>query len=378
MQTPQANEETGNLALVRDVIRGAEGAWEQFVRRQSHLIYSLCDLVFSPGTVADEFPTILARLRADDFAILRSFDGRAKLSTYLTLKIGDVVASRLVDLFREDPERGWKAFETFFKNDISRIIAKQFPFPAKYEALDDGSSREDLYQDICLLLVEQSYRRIMSYDGRGSFTGYVRRIVQNLCVDLLRKTEGRRRVPEKILQLSELEQEVFKLLHWRGCPDQDLFNILCTQGDNKYSTAQVEQATIRVREALLSGRSGYKGHAQGRADSSHIRSGKESRPQPEIPAANLTPEAVLIEIEKQATRERALESLKQAIAELPPDERLYIRLRYYTTPAKSSRDVARLMGRSEEEIYKLRQKAVAKLKVALITQKAGQIPEMSV
>ena len=181
-----------------------------------------------------------------------------------------------MSIFSEDSERGWKAFETFFKNDISRIIAKQFPSVVKHETTDDGSSREDLYQEICLLLVDQSYRRIMSYDCRGSFTGYIRRIVQNLCMDLLRKTEGRRRVPEKILQLSELEQEVFKLLHWRGCADQDLFSILGNEKNNKFSAAQIDQATIRVREALLSGRSGYKGYTEGQpAISSYPVSARE-------------------------------------------------------------------------------------------------------
>src|SRR5262245_6556637 len=292
METPQANEEIGDLALVRSVIRGAEGAWEQFARRQSGLIYSFCDLLFSPDTAADEYLNILGRLRADDFAILRPYNGRAKLATYLTLKLGDVVASRLLSILSEDPERGWKAFETFFKNDIHRLIAKQFPSFAKHETTDDGSSREDLYQEICLLLIEQNYRRIMNYDGRGSFTGYVRRTVQNLCTDLLRKTEGRRRVPERILQLSELEQEVFKLLHWRGCADHDLFTVLCNEKDNKYSAPQVEQATIRVREALLSGRSGYKEYAGGQpAISSLTWSGEESPVREwEIPDLESTPE----------------------------------------------------------------------------------------
>ena len=380
METRQENEETGDLALVHEVIRGADGAWEQFVGRHSKLIYSFCHLIFPSESAGDEYLNILSRVRAEDFAILRAFNGRAKLSTYLTLKIGDVVATRLLSLLSEDAERAWRAFECFFKNDINRIIAKQFPCFAKHETLDDGSSREDVYQEICVLLIDQGYRRIMSYDGRGSFTGYIRRIVQNLCMDLVRKTEGRRRVPEKILQLSALEQEVFKLLDWRGCAEQDLFTILSNEKGNQYSADQVEQATIRVREALSARRWGYNRYGEERPIFSSLTSPTEQSPVKETEVADLEsiPEKELIAAEEKTAQERALARLQQALEELPPDERLYIRLRYYTTPAKSPREIAGLMGRSEHEIYKIHQKATAKLKAALKAKELGKISEMSV
>jgi len=264
MEKPQDNDQSGDLALIQAAIRGEDGAWERFLRRYSDLIYSFCHLVFTAGEVDEEYLNILRRVRADDFAILRAFNGRAKFSTYLQLKLSDLLASRIVNLFNDNADRAWKAFECFFKKDITRVIAKHFSLSTKQEALQDGSNHEDIYQEICFLLIEQGYRRIMTYGGHGSFTGYVRRIVENLCMDLFRKTEGRRRIPEGILRLPELEQEVFKLLHWSGCGEGDLFHILRDDKSNKYSADQVEQAISRVREVLSSRRSTYKGYGEER------------------------------------------------------------------------------------------------------------------
>ena len=379
METPQDKEQSGDLLLVHKVIQGAEGAWEQFVRRHSDLIYSFCHLVFPIDAVADEYLNILRSLRADDFAILRAFNGRAKLSTYLTLKIADLLATRLLRIFNEDPERAWKAFESFFKADITRIIARQFPFSPMHQTLDDGSSREDLYQEICVLLVEQDYRRLRSYDERGSFTGYIRQIVRNLCMDLFRKRQGRRRIPEVILQLPELEQEIFKLLNWRGCAEQDLFNVLFNERANTYSVAQVEQAIVRVKGARLSSRFGSKSHEE-RPRTSSLTWGTEETPVKEREIADFksSPEREAIAAEERAAQEKTLAKLQQVVAELPADEQIYIRLRYYTTPTKSPRDIARIMGRSEEEIYKLRQKATSRLRAALKTDEKGKITELSV
>jgi RNA polymerase primary sigma factor len=367
MESEEAKQERGDLALIRDIIGGAKGAWERFLRCHGNLIYSFCHLVFPRDHVDEEYLDILRHLRAHDFSELRAFNGRGKLSTYLTLRLGDLLAKRIQHLFHDETERAWRAFESFFKNDISRIIAKQFPASSRREISDAIGNREDLYQEICCLFVENGYRRILNYDGRGSFTGYIRRTVQNVCMDVRRKTEGRRRVPEGILRLSELEQKVFKLLYWNGCAEADLIHILRdTEGEN-YSSDRIEQAIARVRDALSSGRSARKVHGGERADAVSLSWAAErgTIKERDVADLDLSPEVVLITAEEETQQEQAFARLQQALAELPPDERLYIRLRYYATPAKSPQDIAQIMSRSEEEIYKLRRKATSSLKAAL-------------
>jgi RNA polymerase sigma factor (sigma-70 family) len=358
METPPTNEETGDRALVRDIIRRADGAWEEFVRHYSPLINSLCSLVFPADTAADEYLRILARFRADDFAVLKKFrEGRGRLSTYLTFKIRDLLASRLVDLFRQDPERAWGAFESFYKNDIRRIIAEHFPLFAKQDASDDGRTREDLYQEICLLLIENCYSRIMKYRGRGSFTGYIHVIVNNLCTDLFIKMVGKRRVPETIRRLCDLDQDVFKRLYWGGYTLREVM----TRFQDQYSVAQVEQAAGRVEQALL--RSKYKGRPK-----------TQIVPiQPDLPEQGSSIEDILIVIQEKIEQERAFKRLEEAIAELPHAEQLFVRLRSHNTSPKSPQEIARIMGRTVDEMYKLRQKSMARLRAALKTQESSKI-----
>src|SRR5262249_34201774 len=146
-------------------------------------MYTLCATVFPAQELEAECLQLFAGLRAQNFALLRAFDGRATLSTYLTLTLSDLLASRIRQLFDQDANRAWHAFERFFRKDIMQVIARHFL--AGRAARDEGCTHEDRYQEICLLLIEQDYHRIKAFDGHGSFPGYLRRIIQHLCVDLL-------------------------------------------------------------------------------------------------------------------------------------------------------------------------------------------------
>ena len=84
-------------------------------------------MAFPDNEAKDVFVQVMAQLRADDFALLRAFDGRATISAYLRLVLRDVLSERVARLLSENPERGWRAFEHFFKRDLVRIIARYFP-----------------------------------------------------------------------------------------------------------------------------------------------------------------------------------------------------------------------------------------------------------
>ncbi len=169
--------------LVKAVIGDEPSAWESFLRQHGDLIYSFCTAVFPKHQVEQEFLNVLEGIRADDFALLRSFDGRAKLSTYLTLKIGDLLAERILAILSEDPAKGQNAFERFFKKEIQKTIMKHFPTNSVQDASGDGDSVQSLYQQALEHLFKDDCRRLKDYDGRGSLVSYVRQIVGNFCLD---------------------------------------------------------------------------------------------------------------------------------------------------------------------------------------------------
>ena len=86
---------------------------------------------------------------------------------------------------------------------------------------------------------------------------------------------------------------------------------------------------------------------------------------PASPEATLTPEQMLIEEETQTAQATTFAMLHEAVAQLPDDEQRFIRLRYLTIPQIPPRDIARLMERSAEEVYKIGRRAVAHLQTYL-------------
>jgi RNA polymerase primary sigma factor len=357
-RTQAAQYETmADLPLVQAVIREDSGAWDALVYRYGQHIYALCALVFDAEELEATCLKMFAMLREERFAVLRTFDGRATLATYLTLVLGNRLAGQILALFQQDTDRAWRAFERFFQKDIRRIVAQSFP-PGR-EASTEGSTPDDRYQEICLQLLEHDGLRIKAYSGQGSFVGYIHRIVRHLCVDLVRKEEGRRRLPERIRQLPASEQDVFKYIYWEGHEEDAGRRLLLAQGS---SAAHAEQVLAQMRAAVEGGR--QQPTRLLRAEFPTAEQDVIAR-QLESSGTTLTPEQTLIEIETQAAQAATLTILQEAVDQLPDDERHFIRLRYLTVPQSPPRDIAHLMECSVEEVYKLGRRAVAHLQAYL-------------
>jgi len=352
------NRDIGNdRALVDAVLSEAPGAWEDFVRRFSDSVYSFCSSIFAEADLEAEYLAVFRSLRADEFAILRAFDGRASLATFLTVQLRDLLARRVLALFKADPRRGWEAFQRCFK-----------------EILDPLKKRgEDLHQDVCVLLIENNYRRILSFDGRGSFSGYIRRVIDRLCLDLRRASEGRRRLPEPILRLPPLEQEIYRQVHWKGCQEKDLADILRDETGSCYAPARIAQALAALRNTALRPRD-----PAVREISLASPDGDDAGRELELVDFTYAPETALLEAEERRSQESHRARLENALAQLPAEHALYVRLRFFSEPEKSPREIARLMGRAEREIYRIRQQVIARLKTVLKNEAGVKKADLSV
>jgi RNA polymerase primary sigma factor len=351
--------------FVKALTNGKVDAWEQFVRQHGDQIYSSCALLFSKPDLDREFLAVLDRLRADNFALLRPFDGRAKLSTYLTLKLTDLLAGRILEFFKEDSSRAWEAFERFFKKDIERAVARYFPVGVNGDSLEDGTSHEDLYQEICCLLLEQDHRRLMSFDGRGGFGAYVRKIVGNLCMDIFRKREGRRRLPETISRLSAVEQQAYRLMHWENHRREELFELLTNDQGERCSRELVERALARVDEAVKARK--YQDQEirfQSLSATNRMDDGERGR-EMDVADFDNSPDSIMMRAQEDRAEAQAVDLVRRAMTEMEPELRLYLQLRFYDDPPKAPRQIAKLMGRTETEIYKIRQAAMSSLAIKL-------------
>lgn len=271
--------------LVRDALEGDARAGERLAARVAAPVRTACRLLTGDeAEAARAFAEVAAALRADGFRRLRPYDGSSRLETFAALVARDILAERLLSLFHSgSAAEGWAAFESFFRADIVRIIARRMP------GADGDELRRDAYQEVCLGLVADGYRRVKAYRGEGSFTGFILHMVDRLAIDGLRRTAGGRQRPVMI-PLSEDEEPV------------------CT-------------------------------------------------------APN--PEQSVLEREGGRLLAQAAQALRDTAATLSEAERLYLRVALGGGAPLPARDVARLMGRPVEEVYKLKQRVMTRLREVL-------------
>jgi RNA polymerase primary sigma factor len=362
---------TADLDLLRGVFAQQPGAWARFLERCQADIYTACRLTFPDQQADDAYVDVVARLRADDFAVLRAFDGRATLSAYLRLVLRDLLSQEVTRRLTRDPAHGWQAFEHFFKRDIMRIIMRCFPTAA------DSGRDEDIYHDVVAALVEDDYHRIRAYDGHGSFGGFVLRIVNNHCIDLLRKEMPRRRLPAAIQRLPAAEQEIFRQLYWENCPEQQLGAALKRASIVIEGPDAIAAAVKAVRAALPRNFAAGADEERPRPVSiSTLPDGQD--PLSELPDDRATPEEDAITRETERALEQASAALKSAIGTLSSEVRLYLQYVMTEDPPLAPREIARLMARPVAEIYRLRQQAERQLRQVLAENAAVKNLRMSV
>ena len=318
-----------------------------FLKEIAPTVWTACSLLTGGDAEAREaFLEIIAKLRANNFALLTQYTGRGTLETFVALTVRDLLAQRMLQLLQADRQKGWHAFEGLFETDLLRLIHRRLP-GAEHE-----DARREAYQSICLALVDCDYRRLKAYNGSGSFAGFVLRTADHLLIDLVRSTHARRRLPHAVAKLAILDREVFKLVYWHRQPARPdiLAPQLSTRLDRAPDMAEIAAALLRV-----------KAHAQGRQDGArrtqvHI----DLEDIADVPEAS--PEAQLVQSQENERLKAALDMLTRAIETLPDAERLYLTIALGSPQTPPSREIARLMQRRVEDIYKLKQRVLSRLR----------------
>jgi RNA polymerase primary sigma factor len=221
---------------------------------------------------------------------------------------------------------------------------------------DFEEARRDAYQETCLAFIADGYRRIMAYGGTGSFTGFILQAVDRLAIDHIRRTATRRRMPASVAAMGEIEQAVFRLVHWEGMPA----DAALIAADTGHAADAVAKALERIRPI------------QPAPITMSIDDVEY------LPSEDRTPEAMLIKAEEDRALEVAAEVLRDAAGSLSEAERLYLEIFLGNGEPLPAREMARLMGRPVAEIYKLKQRVMGRLKAALEKNPAVKLWRASV
>ena len=277
----------GDVARLKAVRSGEPGHAARFVKAISGTVWSACRLLTADEADARHaFGEVMTAVSADRFARLGAYAGRGTLDTFVALTVRDLMAERMLRLLQADPMKAWHAFERLFEADIVRLIKKRLPGFSE-------DARRDAYQDICLKLIDDDYRRIKAYGGNGSFAGFVLRTVDHLLIDLVRSLIGRRRPFPKSVSVEHLDE---------------------------------------------------------------VASDHE-----------LSPEERLIHADDDHRLAAAIEALSEATKSLPAAERLYLAIVLAESKTPPAREIARLMQRPVEDVYKLKQRVLLKLREIVST-----------
>jgi RNA polymerase primary sigma factor len=344
----QANPRT-ELALVKAVVTGDSGAAQRFLDAVSATLWSV--IVKLEGDGADgeaAFLAVVEALKADGYGRLKAFDGRGRLSTYLAIAARDILADRLARSFVEAPRKSWARFERFFGPDIRRRVVQRFPREAS------TGLRDDAYQEICLKFIEDDYRRIRSYDGLGSFTGYILTVAERILIDLVRRDAPRRRLPTAVSRLAPLDQDIFVAIVWNAHPpDADrLAMTMRGRFERDPDAAEIRQAMERLAKVGPLAPAA----ASGRSEMVSLDTSGDNEEGLSVPDPGTTPEEQLLEAEEERTRSALLAEVKAAAANLPADERLYLQIVFSATDPLPAREIARSMQLPVEEVYRLKQR----------------------
>ena len=339
--------------LLGAALRGDAGAAATLTRAVADLVWTACLRVTQDRTETEAaFRDVMASLRADGFARLKGFDGRARVRVYTTLVVRDLLSERVVKLLALNADTGWRAFEAFFSDDMRRIILRNLP------GKDQQQNREDAYQSVCEALLKNDLQRLRAYSGRGSPSGFILHVIENLVIDYVRTILPRRRLPAAIQRLSTLDQSVFRLLYWeRLSPDPPVVLVRLPRAEAPLAVTDVAEAIARVRTALPPGYHAER-HGLGQtidisaADEGLLAGGAEDFAVP-------TPEDKLLEGQAAGLLEQALAALQEAFPRLDATERLYLQFALSGQPA---REIARLIGLPVETVHKLAQKVKKQLR----------------
>jgi RNA polymerase primary sigma factor len=339
--------------LLAAALRGDAAAAASLTRALADLVWSACLRVSQDkGASEAAFRDVMTALRADNFARLKGFDGRARFRVYATLVVRDLLSERVIKLLALNAEAGWRSFEAFFAEDMRRIILRNLP------GANHQQSREDAYQSVCEALLKNDLQRLRAYSGRGSPSGFILQVIENLAIDYIRTIVPRRRLPAPIQRLSALEQSVFRLLYWeRLAPEPMTLLPHLPRGQPQLTQMEVAEAIVRVRAALPAG---YVTEPHGPNRLIDITAADENMlggcgGDLAVP----TPEDNLLGEQQASLLEQALAVVMQALPRLNASERLYLQYALHGHPA---REIARLAGLPVATVHKLAQRVKKQLR----------------
>ena len=226
----------------------------------------------------------------------------------------DTVTELLERLSSGRVDAAWSEFLARYSPLIMHVIRRRDA---------DHDRAAECFVQVCGALSDDGFRRLLSFrpEGPARFQTWLMAVVSNLCVDWRRKEQGRVRPLQCVSRLPELDQQVYRCMYVRGMSRAQCVETLAPQFP-ELTEATVSEINARLF-ALLTPQQRWQLSARPAARNPF---GCGVGPEDDDPAWQVAepgpgPDDLTAELQEQR-------QLKDALARLPAEQRLLLRLRY--------------------------------------------------
>ena len=228
-------------------------------------------------------------------------------------------------------DAAWGEFLARYSPLIRHVIRRH--------GLDDDRITE-CFIHVCGALSDDGFRRLLSFraDGPARFKTWLMAVVSNLCVDWRRKEQGRVRPLRRVSRLPELDQQVYRCIYVRGMSRGQCVEALAPRFP-ELTGATVSEINARLF-ALLTPQQRWQLSVRTPALKPVVCGAGRADDDPAWQVASPGPGPDHLAAELQEQRQ-----LQDALAKLPAEQRLLLRLRYEQNLTLA--EVARLTGQSD-------------------------------
>jgi RNA polymerase sigma factor (sigma-70 family) len=173
--------------LLKRVLSGQKEAWKEFISRFKILVNTTCHSYVGPTHADQLFKSYFEKKMDDSDNTLKNFKkGTSKLENYLLVDCHDFCINQVFIKFIHLPESGGailKNLEEIYRKRLIKTIRLTLN---KYKIYDTDVDPEDVWGDLRLKLMENDYKILKSFEGRGNFISWFEVIAQRLTVDNIR------------------------------------------------------------------------------------------------------------------------------------------------------------------------------------------------
>ena len=238
------------------------------------------------------------------------------------------ISDLLAGLASANPSTAWKHFLQRYSSTIMQIVRR-------YES--DPQRMTECFDYVCAGLSDHGFRRLLGFqqDGPAQFRTWLMAVTANLCVDWRRRKRGRFRPVRAVTHLPELDQLVYRYLYVHGLRRAECLRRLRPRFPD-LTDQQLSDINARLFSLLSPQQRWQLGMRMA-----------TTGPQGETLTLDVDDDSIQLEDasagpEEVAQDEQQQERLAAALAQLPPPQRLLLRLRYEQDLTLA--EVARLTG----------------------------------